>query len=60
MSNNVQIPYSLFALLIRFFFADDKSVEPQIKAALELKVERMAAHQTYMEVHQNGKNQTNT
>lgn len=60
MSNDVKIPYTLFALLIRFFFADDKSVEPQIKAALQLKIERMAAHQTYMEIHNHGKNQTNT
>ena len=59
MRNNVQIPYSLFALLIRYFFADDKSVEDQIKTALSSKVERMAAHQTYMEVN-HGKNQTDS
>lgn len=61
MDFNVKIPYTLFALLIRYFFADDTSVEEQIKTALSSKIERMAAHQTYnTKEHTNGKNQTNT
>lgn len=60
MPHNVMISEELFRNLVMYFFADDTSVEEQIKTALESKVERMAAHQTYTKEHTNGKNQTNT
>ena len=47
MSKNIQIPYELFIDLLDYFFNDNDYILDDIKNALELKLERIVAHQTF-------------
>lgn len=44
---NIQIPYELFILLLRYHFADDYSCEKKIQTELENKLDALVKHELY-------------